>query len=88
MKILIEESVLRQALDVLVSISREMVLDPLEARAITALRSALDVAEKVEPFAWAIYKDGELYRFDVRPDEHRTCKPLYEHPAPKPGAVK
>ena len=56
MKILIEESVLRQALGVLEDIKRlpydqHWKTETASDFAITALRTALDAAEKVEPVA-------------------------------------
>lgn len=84
MKILIEESVLRQAMDAL---SKTMPVFKGTCawhtdvdKAITALRTALDAAEKCEPVAWMMQYKGECMGF--LPYEESGTIPVYPHPAP------
>ena len=88
MKILIEESVLRQALKIL---ERHPYSTELQIElAATALRTALDAAEKVEPVAWMYRNPDPIYagycpvRFDP-PNEYEPADrwvPLYAAPTP------
>lgn len=87
MKILIEESVLRQALEALsYSEGGWAVFNPV----ITALRSALDASEGVEPVAWMFRDDPAVFAYagsgvhvgKEKPDNALDCIPLYTHPAP------
>ena len=73
MKILIEESVLRQALEALES----SVLTDKVYDAITALRSALEAAEQVEPVAWWEEDESAL---SFKPFRGGAWTPLYAAP--------
>lgn len=83
MKILIEESVLRQALETFTHCYAETDRRINErAKLLVELSTALDTAEKVEPMAW-LYKDtyGKLKVSQIEEhDEHDF--PVFTHPAP------
>ena len=92
MKILIEESVLRQALEAMDLLRYWNKTEPAD-KAITTLRTALDAAEKVEPVCWM--QSNHLTMFKqrhsgssmamVRCSDHKAMddfQPLYTHPAP------
>lgn len=88
MKILIEEAVVRQALDALERYQVKRQDFDRFADEITALRAAIEQMGKQEPVAWAMSKKGTV-RFTEDPDarnELMTCgwdaEPLYTHPAP------
>lgn len=55
----------------------------IDVRAITALRAAIEQAEKCAPAAWMYYKGNRLYALRVEKpecDDEYSCEPLYLHP--------
>lgn len=88
MKILIEESVLRQALDYTERVCGDRCnaeYNPCEARDIAAaLRTALDAAEKVEPVAWyadhRVEDEVEIEWNKNKPTSAASWKPLFSYP--------
>ena len=90
MKILIEESVLRQALETFTHCYAETDRRINErAKLLVELRSALDAAEKVEPVAWIVPEFGFLFptknaatSYLRNIESSDTPTPLYTHSAP------
>lgn len=82
MKILIDEEVVKQVLDVLLDIRDFRPHDRCN-KAITALRSALDAAEKVEPVAemtrgWPYPSDEELLKLAAKAAGYEWRKDVAE----------
>lgn len=77
MKILIEESVLRQALGAMELMRRRPDI-------CKELNAALGAAEKVEPVAWInrSYRYCQFYPPDPEFPAYKEMMPVYAHPAP------